>query len=260
MKISAVVSVDICSVDAMSFETLVSRKITINNIFTMKKLTLLISLFAFMATANAQIVGKYSAPEDTYTMGADGKIVKKERRGLFDRNKTEKVIDKKYLEGACPEVNGKVQWDESIEVPGKTAKQLYDSMLKFLQAFSKSNGMTDRSKVAVVNETDNEIGASMQEWLVFENKPLSLDQTKFNYQLVVRCYDGKCALSMRNMSYVYEEERGGGAFPAEEMISDAEALNKAKTGFQKGGVRKFRMKTIDRKDQIFKTIREYLTK
>lgn len=226
----------------------------------MKKLTLLISLFAFVATANAQIVGEYSVPEDTYTMGADGKMVKKERRGLFDRNKEAKVVDKKYLEGACPEVNGKVQWDYAINVPGKSAKDIYDSMMQFLQAFCKSNGMTERSKVAVVNENAKEIGASLQEWLVFENRPLSLDRTKFNYQLVVRCSDGKCVLSMRNMSYIYEEDRGGGAFPAEDMISDAESLNKAKTGFQKGGVRKFRTKTIDRKDQIFNTIKEYLTK
>ncbi len=226
----------------------------------MKKLTLAIALFAFVATANAQIVGNYSQPDETYTMNANGQVVKKEKRGLFDRNKEKKVIDKKYLEGACPEVNGKVQWDKTINVPGKSAQQIYDSMMTFMQAFCRSNGMTDKSKVAVVNKVDHEIGATMQEWLVFENRPLSLDQTKFNYQLIVRCYDGRCAISMRNMSYIYEEDRGGGAFPAEDMLSDAEALNKEKDGFQKGGVRKFRTKTIDRKDQIFQTIEEYLVK
>ena len=210
----------------------------------MKKLTLLLGLFIFFATANAQIVNKYSKPQETYTVTSDGKIVNKQKRVLFDRNKTEKVVDKKYLEGACPEVNGKVQWEQSFKVQGKSAKQVYDSMLPFLQAFCKSNGMTQLSNVAVVNETDHEIGASVQEWLVFENKPLSLDRTKL--------------VTMRNMSYIYEEERGGGQFPAEDMISDAEALNKAKNGFQKGGVRKFRTKTIDRKDQIFTMIGEHL--
>ena len=224
----------------------------------MKKLTLLLGLFIFFATTNAQIVNKYSKPQETYTVTSDGKIVNKQKRGLFDRNKTEKVVDKKYLEGACPEVNGKVQWEQSFKVQGKSAKQVYDSMLPFLQAFCKSNGMTQLSNVAVVNETDHEIGASVQEWLVFENKPLSLDRTKFNYQLIVRCFDGRCVVTMRNMSYIYEEERGGGQFPAEDMISDAEALNKAKNGFQKGGVRKFRTKTIDRKDQIFTMIGEHL--
>ena len=224
----------------------------------MKKLTLLLGLFIFFATANAQIVNKYSKPQETYTVTSDGKIANKQKRGLFDRNKTEKVVDKKYLEGACPEVNGKVQWEQSFKVQGKSAKQVYDSMLPFLQAFCKSNGMTQLSNVAVVNETDHEIGASVQEWLVFENKPLSLDRTKFNYQLIVRCFDGRCVVTMRNMSYIYEEERGGGQFPAEDMISDAEALNKAQNGFQKGGVRKFRTKTIDRKDQIFTMIGEHL--
>lgn len=225
----------------------------------MKKLTLLLGLSAFLATANAQVTGKYSKPQEgSYTVTADGKIVKKEKRGLFDRNKADKVIEAKYLAGACPEVNGKIQWDRSYNVPGKSAKQIYDAMLPFLQAFCKSNGMTELSNVAVVNEADHEIGASIQEWLVFENKPLSLDRTKFNYQLIVRCFDGRCVVTMRNMSYLYEEDRGGTTFPAEDMISDAEALNKNKDGFQKGGVRKFRTKTIDRKNQVFKMIEEHL--
>lgn len=225
----------------------------------MKRLTLVLGLLAFLATANAQIIGKYSKPQDdSYTINADGQIVKKEKRGLFDRDKEKKVVDPKYLEGACPEVNGRIQWEQDYTVSGKSAKQIYDSMLPFLQAFCKSNGMTDRSNVAVVNEEDHEIGAVLQEWIVFENKPLSLDRTKFNYQLIVKCFDGRCIATMRNMSYIYEEDRGGGQFPAEDMISDKEALNKDKDGFLKGGVRKFRTKTIDRKDQIFQTIGEHL--
>lgn len=226
----------------------------------MKKLTMVIGLLAFFAVANAQVVGKYSKPQESYTVTSDGQIVKQEKRGLFSRDKSQKVIDKKYLEGACPEVNGRVQWERSIPVPRESAKQIYDTMLPFLQAFCKSNGMTDRSNVAVVNEKDYEIGASVQEWIVFENKPLSLDRTKFNYQLIVKCFDGRCLVTMRNMSYIYEEERGGGQFPAEDMISDAEALNKAKNGFQKGGARKFRTKTIDRKNQVFKMIEDHLKK
>lgn len=225
----------------------------------MKKLTLLLGLIAFCATVNAQVIGKYSKPqEESYTITPDGKIVKKERKGLFSRSKEEKIIDAKYLAGACPEVNGKIQWEQSFDVKGKSAKQIYDTMLPFLQAFCRSNGMTDKSNVSLVNETDHEIGASIQEWLVFENKPLSLDRTKFNYKLIVRCFDGRCVVTMRGMSYLYEEERGGTLQPAEDMISDAEALNKKKDGFQKGGVRKFRTKTIDRKDQVFKMIEEHL--
>lgn len=224
----------------------------------MKKLTLVLVLLAFIATSNAQIIGKYSKPQESYTVTSDGQIVNKKKRGLFDRNKEKDTIDSKYLAGACPEVNGRIQWEQVYMVNGKSAKQIYNSMLPFLQAFCKSNGMTERSAVAVVNEEDHEIGTVLQEWLVFENRPLSLDRTKFNYQLIVKCFDGKCIATIRNMSYVYEEDRGGGQFPAEDMISDAEALNKNKDGFQKGGVRKFRTKTIDRKDQIFQTIGEYL--
>ncbi len=224
----------------------------------MKRLTFILGLFVFLTAADAQIIGKYSKPQDSYTVNADGQIVKKEKRGLFDRNKENKTIDAKYLQGACPEVNGHIQWEQSYTVEGKSAKRIYDGMLTFMKAFCKSNGMTELSNVSVVNAEDYEIGAVLQEWLVFENRPLSLDRTKFNYQLIVKCFDGRCVVTMRNMSYIYEEDRGGGLFPAEDMISDAEALNKAKDGFQKGGAKKFRTKTIDRKDQIFLTIGEYL--
>lgn len=168
------------------------------------------------------------------------------------------AIDEKYLVGACPEVNGKVQWEKVFEVPGMSASQMYDKMLAYLKTFVKEKEQTEYSKVAVVNESQKQIGVSVVEWLVFENKPLSLDRTKFCYKLIVSCYDGKCHAVIRNISYIYDEERGGGQFPAEDMISDAQALNKAKNGFQKGGSKKFRTKTIDRKDEIFVRLAQVL--
>ncbi len=224
----------------------------------MKKLTIILGLLVICGVANAQFIGDYQKPQDTYTLTSDGKMVKKQKRGLFDRNKSSEPINPKYLAGACPEVNGKIQWEQSFNVPGKSAQQIYDIMLPFLQSFCKGKEMTNLSNVSVVNEKDHTIGARVQEWMVFENKPLSLDQTKFNYQLLAYCSDGKCTVTMRSLSYIYEEERGGGQFPAEDMISDKEALNKKKDGFQRGGSKKFRTKTIDRKDQIFAAIAEAL--
>ena len=61
--------------------------------------------------------------------------------------------------------------------------------------------------------------------------------------------------------YRYEEQREGGGhvLKAEEYINDKNALNKKKTKMYKG-VAKFRRKTIDRKDYLFSSIVQLLTK
>lgn len=243
----------------------------------MKKVVMALMVLVACATAEAQ-----NAYSDNYGEGS--------RPGLFDRKKKQqqadaaavnralygdnsgktqtsgqgkvkedkKAIDEKYLAGACPEVNGKVQWETTINVPGASAQQVYDRALAFMKLFVKEKEHTMFSNVSLADDKDLKIGVRVQEWLVFENRPLSLDRTKFNYTLAITCHEGKCHVVMRNMSYVYEEERGGGQMPAEDMLCDREALNKTKDGFQKGGHKKFRTKTIDRKDMIFSRIEDML--
>ncbi len=216
----------------------------------MKKIVAILSLAFFCLTLNAQVTNNYQKPDDSYTLDSDGKIVKK-KKALFERNKKKKDIDPKYLAGGVPEENGRVYFERTINVPGKSAKEIYDTTLRFLMGFVKSEGMLENSNVSVVNPDTKEIGARVQEWLVFENHALSLDRTKFYYQLIVNCSDEKCNVRMRGLSYLYEEDRGGKLQPAEDIITDEQSLNKAKDGFQKGGVRKFRMKTIDRAEEVF---------
>lgn len=181
-----------------------------------------------------------------------------EKRGLFDRNKT-KVIDAKYLAGGVPEIDGKVTWQTSIVAKDKSAAQLYDAALAYFQKFVKEKEHLQNSQVAIVDKSAHKIVVRAQEWLVFENRALSLDQTKFNYALIVSCEDGKISMSLTNISYKYEEDRPSAmTITAEEWITDRETLNKKKNGFHKGGVKKFRMKTIDRVEQIFKGVEEAL--
>lgn len=189
---------------------------------------------------------------------ADNTQNQEPKRGLLDRNKT-KTIDKKYLEGGVPEVNGKVTWEKNFTVSGKSADAIYDIMLAHLQKFVKSEGQTDLSQVAIVNKTSRQIVARLSEWLVFENKLFSLDQTKFNYVIMADCSDGACKVKITNINYRYEEGRPTEMdMAAEEWINDASALNKKKTGFRKGGVKKFRMKTIDRVESILADIENAL--
>lgn len=215
----------------------------------MKKIFVIIAISVFCIAANAQ--GTWTAPQQ------DGQ--QKERRGLFDKPKSEKIIAPKYLVGGVPEENGKVVWAKQIPVEGKNAAQIYGILLPYFQNFVKGSEQTELSRVSVVNEELKEIYVRPVEWLVFENKPLSLDQTKFIYNIGVKCKDGAADVRIFSIRYIYEEGRPGAmSVSAEEWISDSEALNKKKTGFHKGGVKKFRMKTIDRVEEIFNGIEEVL--
>ncbi len=169
--------------------------------------------------------------------------------------------DEKYLAGAVTENNGKVEWKLDVDVPGKSAGQIYDIMFNCLTELTKSDNQLEGSCVSLVNKQDHIIVASVREWLVFKENFLMLDRTKFFYTLIAYCKDGHLTLTMGRIAYKYEEERdnGGSTYKAEEWINDENALNKKKTKLLLGSA-KFRRKTIDRKDFIFNTIRETVLK
>lgn len=154
--------------------------------------------------------------------------------------------------------NGKIEWSTDIKVPGKTAEQIYDRMMTFLTDMTKEENQTNLSQVALVNKQNHIIVAKYTEWLVFSSSFLALDQTKFNYTLIVKCSDNEVNVKLCRISYIYEENcSSGGTYKAEEWIDDGNALNKKKTKLSKI-TGKFRKKTIDRKDYIFKTIDKVL--
>lgn len=177
--------------------------------------------------------------------------------------KTAKVVtvkenkDEKYLRGAVPIVNGDVCWTLDVDVPGKSAQDIYDKMYKTLTDLTKSEGQLEGSAVSLVNKQDHIIVASVREWLLFSSNFISLDRTKFYYTLVARCSDGHLNMTMDRISYKYEEERNKQVYKAEEWISDDNAVNKKNTKLYRGSA-KFRRKTIDRKDQIFETVKNVL--
>ena len=160
--------------------------------------------------------------------------------------------DAKYLvENAVPMVDGKVCWKTTINAPGKSAQQVYDILLAQLNKMvNEENQLMERSKVAIQDQATHQLGATFHEWLVFKNTALSLDRTVLNFQLIVKCSDGKADVQMTRVSYDYELERDPIHYTAEEWISDKYAVNKKRTKLLKLSA-KFRRKTIDRKDFIF---------
>lgn len=214
----------------------------------MKKLIVSILMLAPLA----------SFAQNTWEVPTVQKSEKTQRKALFEGKK--KTIDAKYLAGAVPEVDGRVTFTLDLDVAGKSADEIYNKVFNVLQEMTTEENqikeLADKSKIAVVNKAEHTIAAKYKEWLVFRNSALSLDRTVFNYTIIAKATDGHLNLTLSRISYQYEFERNdaeGMSVSAEEWISDKAALNKKKTGLLKY-TKKFRIKTIDRKDYIFETI------
>lgn len=165
--------------------------------------------------------------------------------------------DQKYLAGAVPVVDGKVQFTKEISAPGKSAAQIYDIILKYFTQLTKEDNQLEQSRIVGKDSINHSVAGSYQEWLVFKNKPLVLDRTRFMYTLTAQCEDGKATITMRRIYYYYDEERDPQTYLAEEWITDEYGLKKNKQKLSRVSG-KFRRKTIDRKDYLFNKIANLL--
>jgi len=163
--------------------------------------------------------------------------------------KAKTKVDPKYLKGAVPEVNGQVVFSKHIEAPGKTASQIYDIILQYMERLTKTSYQIE-SQISTSDAQKHEIVGIYQEWLVFKNTAISLDRTRFFYALRAQCNDGSVDIEMMRIRYLYEEERTPQRMTAEEWITDKESVNKKNTKLLPMSG-KFRRKTIDRKDYLF---------
>ena len=173
----------------------------------------------------------------------------------WERIETEPVEqenpDAKYLlPDAVPEVDGKVCFQTTLSAPGKSAKQIYDILLRQLEKMTKEPNQIANSAVAIEDTANWELGAVFHEWLVFKSSSLSLDRTQFNFQILISCADGKADVKMTRISYDYDTDRTPIRYTAEEWITDKYAVNKKHTKLYPLSA-KFRRKTIDRKNFIF---------
>lgn len=172
----------------------------------------------------------------------------------YDKNAT------KYLrKNAVPVVDGKVAWTRVIKVPGKTAGQLYDRTAEYLAALTSDSKQLAGSQVAIKDKAKHNLVATVHEWLVFTDRALSLDRTEFFYVLNATCSNGQVSITMNRLRYKYDVQGDVSTYTAEEWITDKYAVNKKHTKlFPVSG--KFRRKTIDRKDEIFETLKNALEK
>ena len=164
--------------------------------------------------------------------------------------------DQKYLAGAVPEVDGKVVFKTTVDAPGKSVQQVYDIVLDYMKKLVHEPNQFEQSRV-VLEDKGRQVGATLQEWLVFKSTALQLDRTRLLYNLIVDCADGKADVTMSRINYIYDEERDPQHYVAEEWITDKWGLNKKQTKLARVSG-KFRRKTIDRKDFLFNKFAELL--
>lgn len=158
--------------------------------------------------------------------------------------------DAKYLTGAVPVADGKVVFETTIEAPGKSAEQIYQTLRKCLNDMTKEENQFEQSRIVLTDSVSHQIVASYQEWLVFKSTALVLDRTRLFYHIIADCKDGKADIKMTKIYYLYEEERDPQTLKAEEWITDEYGLKKNKRKLSRV-TGKFRRKTIDRTDYLF---------
>lgn len=187
-------------------------------------------------------------------------IAKSKKGNTVDKSAANHVKDnkndEKYLAGTVPtDAEGKVKFALQLNIPNKTAKEIYETIYEQLTMLTEDENQFDESSIALVNPQTKIIAAKYKEWLVFNNNFLSLDRAVFNYTMIAHCEDNKLDLTLERISYEYETDRPSGfKAKAEELITDKEALNKKGNKLNRL-TGKFRRKTIDRKDQIFENIK-----
>lgn len=167
--------------------------------------------------------------------------------------------DPKYLEGAVPMVGGRVLFEKEISSPGKKASEVFSIVAAYMEKMTGQSNQLEQSHLTLRDSLEGRVNGSYQEWLVFKNKPLELDRTRFLYNLSAECSDGKAILRLGSIYYLYDEEREPTTYKAEEWITDEYGLKKNKQKLSRVSG-KFRRKTIDRKDYIFGKIEQLLNK
>ena len=158
--------------------------------------------------------------------------------------------DPKYLAGAVPEVNGKVIFSDTLQLPGMTAPQIYDQIL----IWANANYNTKESRLAYSSKEDAVVSCRGKSELIFSSSSFSHDHSLVNYQLNIFALENSCRIEMRSINYEYsvsnksEPEK----YIAENWITDKESLNGKDKLYRQSG--KFRIKTIDLFDDICNSV------
>lgn len=166
---------------------------------------------------------------------------------------TEKPLQH-YLAGAVPERDGMVVFEDTIAVPHLSKAQIYERLHAFTTGLIEVEQKLPASRITAQSPSEGLIVATIEEYIWFKRTALAWDRALMRYQLVFSISDGAFVAIMRNIRYNYEGVENPGTdtdYRAEDWITDREALSRNGRKLTRVAGRKFRVKTIDRKDEIF---------
>jgi len=171
---------------------------------------------------------------------------------MIQAQEDESENSKNYLAGAVPEKEGKVVFSKEFNLSNLSKDQVFDKMMNWMGKRLKKNN--NASRVIYSDKDTGMIAGYGEEYIVFKSNSFSLDRALIKYQIITTCLPGKCIVSIEKIYYAYEKDK---KIPAEQQITDKEALNKDKTKLVRG-YSKFRIKTIDFIDAVFSNLQTTL--
>jgi len=164
---------------------------------------------------------------------------------MMQAQEDESENNKNYLTGAVPEKDGRVVFSKEFDLSNLSKDQVFDKVMNWMEKRLKKNN--NISRVIYSDKEKGVIVGSGEEYLVFKSSAISLDRAVIKYQITTTCLPGKCTMNIERIYYDYEKEK---RIPAEQQITDKEALNKDKTKLV-WVYGKFRVKTVDFVDALF---------
>lgn len=162
----------------------------------------------------------------------------------------------RYLAGAVPTVDGYVQFDKTYFIKNKDKATLMQELRDYVQKeLVDGPEQLPQARITEVSPDSGVIAASIEEYMYFKRTNWQIHRVRFYYQLVFHVDDGKFSVTMRRLHYRYDPEVTAGEFDedrrAEQWITDDAALSKDGTKLSRISG-KFRVFTIDRKNEVFK--------
>lgn len=165
------------------------------------------------------------------------------------------VTTDNYLNGAVTEKNGVVVFEETFVVPGKSKADIFEALKKYTESIVTGENHLPQSRIMELSPQEGVIAASIEETLWFKRTALVSDFARFFYHLVFEVSEGQFKVTLLRLRYIYEPMTTPGqdnVMLAEEWITDKEALKKNGTQLRRGTSKKFRIATIDRKNELFR--------
>lgn len=222
-------------------------------------LRVVLFFISFIICSSLAAQNDWEVPQEYQYDNHPAKVAKAKRSKSKEKDKLK--CDVKYLDGAVPvNKNGIVEWQKTMQLPGLNASEIYDKAYATLKFYVGNHNPFKESRIALINREQKSIIATVRDWLVFKSSALALDRTKISFAIVVNCSDGMATVSITRIGYEYEEDRHTGfKLSAEELITDEKCLNKKHTNVSRMNG-KFRIKTIDLKNDFFNWFERELKK